>query len=102
MPGAMDFSVVDEVITVGDKDSFVTARNLVKKEGIFAGGSSGLAVFAALQISKTLSKDNIVVVILPDSGRSYVSKFYNDEWMKKRGFYEKHYEIFNKNHTYRK
>lgn len=86
MPGAMDFSVVDEVITVGDKDSFVTARNLVKKEGIFAGGSSGLAVFAALQISKTLSKDNIVVVILPDSGRSYVSKFYNDEWMKKEGF----------------
>lgn len=88
MPGALDMSVIDEIMVVGDKDSFITARDLVKKEGIFAGGSSGLAVFGALKIAKKLPKDAVVVVILPDSGRSYVSKFYNDQWMKDNGFLE--------------
>jgi len=86
MPGAMDFSVIDEVITVGDKDAFLTARELVKSEGIFSGGSSGMAVFGALQIAKKLSKNDIVVVPLPDSGKNYVSKFYDDSWMKENGF----------------
>jgi len=88
MPGALDLSVIDEIMVVGDKDSFKTARDLVKKEGIFAGGSSGLAVFGALKIAKKLPEDAVIVVILPDSGRSYVSKFYNDQWMKDNGFLE--------------
>ena len=86
MPGALDMNVIDQMVIVSDKDSFITARSLVRKEGILAGGSSGLAVFAALKVARTLSKDAIMIVILPDSGRSYVSKFYNDEWMKKEDF----------------
>lgn len=86
MPGALDMSVIDEMIVVNDKESFDTARALVKKEGIFAGGSSGMAVFGALKAARKLDKDAVVVVILPDSGRSYVSKFYDDKWMKENGF----------------
>lgn len=86
MPGALDFSVIDQIVVVKDKESFETARKAVRLEGIFAGGSSGLAVFAALQIAKKLSRKDIVVVILPDSGRNYVSKFYSDGWMKEMGF----------------
>ena len=86
MPGALDMSVIDEIVVVNDKQSFETARDMVKKEGIFTGGSAGMAVYSALKIAKKLPKDAVVVVILPDSGRSYVSKFYNDEWMKQNGF----------------
>lgn len=86
MPGVLDFEVIDEMIVVNDKEAFITGRQLVRKEGIFAGGSSGLAVFATLQIAKTLSKKEVIVTILPDSGRSYVSKMYNDEWMKENNF----------------
>ncbi|OGJ54109.1 cystathionine beta-synthase [Candidatus Peribacteria bacterium RIFCSPHIGHO2_01_FULL_49_38] len=86
MPGALDLASIDEIIVVNDKQSFDTARELVKKEGIFAGGSSGLAVFGALKIAKDLDKNAVVVVVLPDSGRSYVSKFYDDKWMRDNGF----------------
>lgn len=86
MPGALDMSVIDEMIVVNDKESFNTARALVKKEGIFAGGSSGMAAYGALKIAKKLDKNAVVVVILADSGRSYVSKFYDDKWMKDNGF----------------
>lgn len=86
MPGALDMSVIDEMVVVNDKQSFDTARKLVKTEGIFVGGSSGMAVFGALKIAKNLPKTAVVVVILADSGRSYVSKFYNDTWMKENGF----------------
>lgn len=86
MPGALDFSVIDDMIVVTDRQSFDTARTLVKKEGIFAGGSSGMAVYATLKIAKNLPKDAVVVVILPDSGRSYISKFYDDNWMKENNF----------------
>lgn len=86
MPGALDMSVIDEMVVVGDQESFVTARTLVRTEGIFAGGSSGMAVFGALKISKNLPNTAVIIVILPDSGRSYVSKFYNDRWMKENKF----------------
>lgn len=86
MPGAMDFSVIDEVITVTDKQAFDTGRALVTKEGIFAGGSSGMAVYGALQVAKKLTAKDIIVVPLPDGGRSYVSKMYNDIWMKENKF----------------
>lgn len=86
LPGALDMSVIDEMVVVNDKQSFEMARKLVKTEGIFAGGSSGLAVFGAIKVAQKLPKGAVVVIILPDSGRSYVSKFYNDNWMKENGF----------------
>ncbi|UCC79042.1 MAG: cystathionine beta-synthase [Candidatus Zixiibacteriota bacterium] len=86
MTGAMDFSVVDDVIKVNDRDCFMTARELVRKEGIFAGGSSGGAIHAALKVAKTAKPDDIIVVILPDSGMRYLSKIFNDQWMTDNGF----------------
>lgn len=85
MPGALDMSVIDEMMVVTDKQAFDTGRELVKKEGIFAGGSAGLALYAALQKAKELTENDIVVVILPDSGKNYVSKMYNDTWMRENG-----------------
>lgn len=82
----MHFDVIDEIIQVSDRDSFLMARRLVREEGIFAGGSSGAAVYAALEVGKGLPKDKVVVVILPDTGRNYLSKVFNDEWMKEKGF----------------
>lgn len=80
LPKTMDFSVVDDVIQVGDKDCFLTARRLANEEGILSGGSSGMALYAARKVAKKL-KQGLVVVIFPDSGRNYLTKFYNDEWM---------------------
>jgi len=83
---AMDFSVVDDIIQVNDHQCFVTARDLVRKEGLFAGGSSGGAVYAALQVAKRARQDDVIVVILPDSGSRYLSKIFNDGWMTDNGF----------------
>ncbi len=83
LPSTCDLSLIDEIIVVDDKSSFETARRLAREEGILAGGSSGSAVFASLKIAKELDENSIVVVILPDTGRNYLSKFYDDEWMKK-------------------
>jgi len=86
LPSTLDLSVIDEVIQIGDKESFLWARRLVKEEGIFSGGSSGTAIAAAIQYAKTLTPDRLVVVILPDSGSRYLSKFYDDKWMRENGF----------------
>ncbi len=82
----MQFEYIDDFIQVTDKDSFLMARRLAKEEGIFAGGSSGAAVWATLQVAKDLDDDKTVVVILPDTGARYLSKIYNDDWMKEKGF----------------
>ena len=79
---AMDFSVVDEVVPVKDKEAFAITRDLAKKEGILAGGSSGANVWVALEIAKRLKEKATIVVIIPDGGVKYLSKFFDDEWMK--------------------
>src|SRR5436305_11234496 len=87
-PKTMDPQVVDEWIRVSDRDSFLTARRLAREEGILAGGSSGTSVWAALEVAKRLGSDATVLTLLPDSGRNYLSKFYDDNWMLDHGFLE--------------
>jgi cystathionine beta-synthase len=85
-PSTYDPDVVDRVVMVTDRDSFLTARRITREEGILVGGSCGTAVWAAIEIGRQLSPDDVVVVLLPDSGRGYLSKLYNDEWMADFGF----------------
>src|ERR671920_481621 len=93
LPETYDPSVVDRYITVSDKDSFLWTRRLAETEGILAGGSGGLALYAAYQVARELSDPSaMVAVILPDGGRSYLSKVFNDAWMQQYGFLEREAE----------
>ncbi len=88
-PSAYDPTVVDEIVAVSDADSFSITRRLAREEGLLVGGSCGMAVAAALRISQKLTKDDVVVVLLPDGGRGYLSKIFNDDWMASYGFLSK-------------
>jgi len=83
---ALDFSVIDEIRQVDDQQSFNAARRLAREEGLFGGGSSGSAVHVALEVARELGKGKVVAVVLTDTGNNYITKFFNDEWMKDNGF----------------
>jgi cystathionine beta-synthase len=85
-PTAFDRSVVDEIIPVSDGDAFAMTRRLAQEEGLLVGGSCGLAVVAGIDVAKRANKGDLVVVLLPDSGRGYLGKVFNDDWMRKYGF----------------
>lgn len=87
-PQAYRSEVIDRFERVPDRESLLTARRLAREEGILAGPSSGTAVAAALRVARGLGPDDLVVVLLPDSGRSYLSKVHNDGWMRRLGFLE--------------
>ncbi len=86
IPDVLDNALIDQYVKVTDKDSFLTARRLIREEALLVGGSSGSAVWAAIQAAKSLKKGQKCCVILPDSIRNYMSKFVDDEWMKAQGF----------------
>ncbi len=88
-PSTYDPSVVDEYITVSDRDSFLTARRLAREEGLLVGGSGGTAVFAMLEVARRMNADATIATLIPDSGRGYLSKFYDDNWMIEYGFLER-------------
>ena len=88
-PGTFDRTVVDEFIQVTDRESFVGARKLAREEGILSGGSGGLALHAAIQVAVECSADDVIVVLLADTGRNYLTKFFSDEWMRENGYLQR-------------
>jgi len=89
LPGTYDPEVVDRFVRVSDRDSFLTTRRLAREEGMLVGGSCGMAAWAALQVAAEYPADATIVVLLPDGGRGYLSKIFNDDWMASNGFLDR-------------
>jgi cystathionine beta-synthase len=88
-PDTLDREIIDRWVRVSDRDSFLTARRITKEEGLLAGGSCGTALWAALEVGKELGPEAVMVVVLPDSGKNYLSKLYNESWMLEHGFLDR-------------
>lgn len=88
LPDNVLFDQIDDFVMVNDKESFLMTRELLTKEGIYAGGSCGSAVVGAIKYAESLDKPEKILVILPDSGNRYASKIYNDKWMRKMGYFK--------------
>ena len=88
-PKTMDLSLIDEYVTVSDRDSFITARRMAREEGLLVGGSGGTAVWATLETARKYGPDATILTIIPDGGRAYLSKFYDDNYMLEYGFLER-------------
>ncbi len=89
IPGTVDLGLIDAWETVGDRESFLMCRRMAREEGVLIGGSCGLALAGALRYARKVKGDKVVVVLLPDSGRGYLSKIYNDDWMRDQGFIDR-------------
>jgi cystathionine beta-synthase len=89
IPGTIDLKLIDRIVQVNDRDSFLMARRITREEGILVGGSSGTAMKAAMDVARELDEKTLMVVILPDTGRNNLSKIYSDEWMRQNGFFER-------------
>ncbi|GAC1351790.1 MAG: hypothetical protein NVSMB1_08230 [Polyangiales bacterium] len=87
-PSTMNLKLIDEIVRVDDKECFLMTRDLVRLEGIYAGGSCGAAVSGALKYAAGLKKKENILVLLPDSASKYLSKIFNDDWMRENGFLE--------------
>ncbi len=87
-PATLDFSIIDDVLRVSDRESFLWARRLARMEGILAGGSAGSALAAAMRVVPSLAEKDFLVVFIPDTGNRYLSKLYDDEWMKENHYLE--------------
>jgi cystathionine beta-synthase len=84
--GTADFSNIDDMVQVSDRTAFLAARDLARREGLLAGGSSGAAIHAALLVAKGMPEGSTVVTLFPDSASRYLSTIYSDEWMGGRGY----------------
>lgn len=88
IPGTMDFTHIDEVIQVGDRESYSMARRLARKEGILSGSSAGTAVFAAIEVARRLGPEDLLIVLIPDTGERYLSKVYDEDWLRRNQLIE--------------
>jgi len=89
IPGTIDLTLIDRIVQVNDRDSFLWARRITREEGILVGGSAGTAMKAAIEVARELDEKTTMVVILPDTGRNNLSKIYSDEWMRQNGYLER-------------
>ncbi|MBT3981066.1 MAG: pyridoxal-phosphate dependent enzyme [Bacteriovoracaceae bacterium] len=93
IPKNIDWDIIDDFVTIGDKEGFLMTRRILQEEGIYAGGSSGGAVCAAIKYAKSLKEPKKILVVLPDSANRYISKIFSDDWMASKGLLDYHHNI---------